>query len=76
MTAIEKPSYDQLLSQASQLEPADQLRWLEGLAALLRQQWVEKPQHRITALRGLGREVWQGMDAQEYVERERAAWGG
>jgi hypothetical protein len=30
----------------------------------------------ITELEGLGRDVWRGIDAQEYVHRERDAWGG
>jgi plasmid stability protein len=28
----------------------------------------------ILELRGLGKEYWQGVDAAEHVERERAAW--
>jgi hypothetical protein len=28
----------------------------------------------ITGLRGLGKEIWQGLDAQEYVNRERDSW--
>jgi hypothetical protein len=31
---------------------------------------------RITELEGLGREIWQGIEAQEYVRRERDAWTG
>jgi hypothetical protein len=27
-------------------------------------------------LRGLGKEIWQGIDAQEYVNQERASWNG
>jgi hypothetical protein len=76
MTTMDKPSYSQLLAQARQLEPADQLRLLEGLAVLLRQQLGHGSHQPITALRGLGREVWQGSDAQEYVDRERATWDG
>lgn len=28
----------------------------------------------ILELRGLGREVWRGVDADEHVRREREAW--
>ena len=28
----------------------------------------------INGLRGLGKEIWQGLDAQEYVDRERDSW--
>jgi hypothetical protein len=27
-------------------------------------------------LRGLGQEIWQGIDAQQYVHCERASWNG
>jgi Arc/MetJ-type ribon-helix-helix transcriptional regulator len=30
----------------------------------------------IMQLQGLGKEIWQGIDAQEYVNQERAAWNG
>jgi hypothetical protein len=29
---------------------------------------------RITELRGLGKEVWQNVDAQKYVESLRSEW--
>lgn len=29
---------------------------------------------RISEARGLGKEVWAGIDAAAYVERERATW--
>ena len=30
----------------------------------------------ILRLQGLGKEIWSGIDAQDYVDRERAAWAG
>jgi hypothetical protein len=69
-------TYEQILAEASQLEQADQLRLLEGLAAQLRRQISGRPRHGITALRGLGKEIWRGVDAQEYVHQERDGWDG
>jgi len=34
------------------------------------------PGHSVTALRGLGKELWRGVDAQHYVNGERATWAG
>ena len=31
-------------------------------------------QRSITELRGLGKEIWQGVDAQDYVNSERDSW--
>src|SRR5579859_6331787 len=35
-----------------------------------------EPENYADHLRGLHREVWEGLDAQEYVNRERDAWQG
>jgi hypothetical protein len=32
------------------------------------------PKHRLTELRGLGKEIWEGIDAQEYVNQLRDEW--
>jgi hypothetical protein len=76
MTTRVSPTYEQLLAQVSRLSSAEQLRLLEDVAALVRQHLAPTPSQSVTALRGLGKEIWQGIDAQEYVERERAAWDG
>jgi hypothetical protein len=39
-----------------------------------RQTASEKPMHRLTELEGLGKEIWEGIDAQEYVNRLRDEW--
>lgn len=31
-------------------------------------------QRRLSELRGLGKEVWEGIDAQEYVNQLRSEW--
>ena len=68
------PAYDEVLSAAQRLDPRDQLRLAEQLIALARQQLSSPPQHSILALEGLGKEIWEGIDAQEYVDRERDSW--
>jgi len=30
----------------------------------------------IAELRGLGKKIWQGVDADEYVRKDRDSWGG
>ena len=41
-----------------------------------RQRQSTPPQRSIFELKGLGKEAWQGIDAQEYVDRERDSWRG
>jgi hypothetical protein len=33
-----------------------------------------RQQRRLSELRGLGKEIWEGIDAQEYVNRLRNEW--
>ena len=35
---------------------------------------IPKPTDPIEELRGLGREIWEGVDAQDYVNGERDGW--
>lgn len=35
---------------------------------------VPEPRDYVARLRGLHSEIWEGIDPQEYVNRERAAW--
>jgi len=34
----------------------------------------ERPKHSLADLRGVGKEIWDGIDAQEYVDRLRGPW--
>lgn len=68
--------YDDVLSRAQQLEPADQLRLIQELIARVQRQMASKDGRSIRELRGLGKEIWKGIDAQAYVDAERDAWGG
>jgi len=69
-------SYNEVLNQALSLKPDEQLRLISELLADVRHRVIPKPQPSITELRGLGKEVWNGIDAQEYVDGERASWNG
>jgi hypothetical protein len=71
-------NYQEVLQQAQSLTPEEQLRLIEDLSSLIHQQVVmtAKPKRSILELRGLGKEIWHGVDAQEYVNQERDSWNG
>ena len=35
---------------------------------------VELPKHNIMEFHGLGKEIWEGIDAQEYINKLRDEW--
>ncbi len=69
-------TYQELRRQVENLTPDEQLRLLEEVASLVRRRVLPKPKRSILELEGLGKEIWQGMDAQEYVNQERSSWNG
>ncbi len=69
-------TYESALQMAESLSVEEQLRLIAELAARTGKGAASEPQHSILELRGLGQEIWQGIDAQQYVHCERASWNG
>ena len=69
--------YSAVLHAIEELSPADQQRLISELSSRLRRRPEEPPRlHSILELRGLGKEVWSGVDPDMYVEQERSSWNG
>lgn len=66
--------YDDVLAQVRRLGAEEQRRLLGELIALVEDEDVAPMRRSLRELRGVGKEVWAGIDAQDYVDRERAAW--
>ncbi len=64
--------YELALKIAEKLTPEERTRLARELAEPRAEE--PKPRRSILALRGLGAEIWKGVDAQEYVNAERATW--
>jgi len=68
-------AYREVLNQAQHLTTEEQLQLLEELAALIRRQGVTRSKkHSIMELKGLGKEIWEGVDVEKYIDEERNSW--
>jgi hypothetical protein len=57
------------------LKPDEQLNLIEIISARLKANLKrKKPKHSIMELEGLGAPIWKGIDAQQYVSKERKSW--
>lgn len=74
--AYSTSTYNDILGRIQRLTPVDQLRLLEELALLARHHVASQTRRSILEIQGLGKEIWQGMDAKEYIDQERASWNG
>jgi hypothetical protein len=63
-------------SQVEQLSLDEQLDLLKDLTTMITHQVAPKPKHSILELKGLGKEIWQDIEAQEYINQERDSWIG
>ena len=69
-------TYHEILNQVQRLPPADQLRLLEDLAAIIRQQVTTEPLHSVLEFEGFAKELWKGVDVKKYINEERNSWDG
>jgi len=63
-------SIEALIDAAKQLKREDQ----EALVRALLDESALLVERRITEMRGLGKEEWQAIDAQDYINAERDSW--
>ena len=61
---------ESLIEAAKHLSPEEQ----ERLLLALRKPQSTSEGRRITEIRGLGKDTWKSIDAQEYVNSERDSW--
>jgi len=64
---------EKLMAMIQNLDSQELKRLLEDISSMVGTQKKRK-MHKITELKGLGKEIWDEMDAQEYVNEERRSW--
>jgi hypothetical protein len=71
-------TYHEVLDQAWRLiqvlSPDEQLQLIEELREIVQRQISSKTKHSILELEGLGKELWEKVDVDEYIEQERNSW--
>lgn len=65
-------SYEFVLALASTLSREEQKKLVEKLASSARRE--AEPSHSTMELEGLGKEIWQSVDVDEYLRQERDSW--
>ncbi len=65
---------NKVLNQIQCLTPEDQLRLLEDMLASIRLHTSARRKHSIMELEGLGKEIWEGINVEKYIDDERNSW--
>jgi len=67
--------FEDYVKAIERLKPDEQLNLIEIISARLKTNFKRKKvKHSIMELEGLGAHVWKGVDAQQYVSKERKSW--
>jgi DNA-binding HxlR family transcriptional regulator len=69
-------NYNQVISEIKTLNLSDQLRLLEEMAMLIRKKASGTQPRSILELKGKGKDIWNGLNVQKYIDKERSSWNG
>jgi hypothetical protein len=71
---VEATPYESAKRAVESLPTSDQLRLVAEVVSQLSGRVEPRSRSRLTELRGLGKEIWEGIDAGDYVRQERSSW--
>lgn len=67
--------FEDYVKGIERLRPDEQLNLIEIISARLKTNLRRKKvRHSVMELDGLGAQIWKGVDAQQYVNKERKSW--
>ena len=65
----------EIIREVRGLPIEERKRLIKALVDIVNEPEDEAPKkHSLSELRGLGKEIWEGIDAQEYVNQLRSEW--
>lgn len=67
-------SIETMLKEIQALSVEERKQLITIIEDTLKEEAPELPLHDIRELRGLGKEIWAGIDAQEYINQMRDEW--
>lgn len=71
-----RAQYEQAVKSVEALGPSDRLRLVAEVVARMSGEIEGAPRRSLLELKGLGKAIWEGLDVDEYLRRERSSWGG
>lgn len=71
---MQHPKLESIYRDISSLTGNEKKILLTKLVSEIKVQSNKKEKSSILALKGVGKEIWQDVDAQDYVNGERSSW--
>jgi len=66
--------YLKILNQVRRLTPEEQLKLIEDIITVVRHRVTASQLHSVMEFKGMGKELWEGVDVEKYIDDERNSW--
>jgi len=65
---------DKITKEIERLDYDNKINLMARLVFMLKWTPVSEKSHKITDLKGLGRDIWENVDIEDYIKKERESW--
>ena len=66
---------DEILEEIRMLSVEERKQLMKLMVDMLSETpQITSQKHSLRELRGLGKEIWEGIDAQDYIDQQRNEW--
>lgn len=69
-------TYQEIVNRFGHLTANEQEQLVHELTNVIARGGTPTKRRSVLELQGLGKEIWQSVDAADYVRQERASWPG
>ena len=66
---------DQITREIEGLDYDNKINLMARMVSMLKWTPVSEKSYKITDLKGLGRDIWENVEIEEYIKKERESWG-
>jgi len=63
-----------IIHEIETLDYTGKINIMSKIIAMLRRSTTKQTSTKITRMKGLGKKVWQDVDVNDYIAKEREAW--
>ncbi len=74
MTMNKTTKMDNIIQKIEELDYISKIDVMSRIISMLKKTQNASPSRSLTEIKGLGKEVWQDINVESYISKEREAW--
>ena len=65
---------DKITREIEGLDYNNKINLMARMVSMLKWMPVSEKSHKITDLKGLGKDIWKNVDVEDFIQKERESW--